>query len=94
MPRVVAEEPEGDISAACSEVVLAVVLSKVLFSFFEELEITGWDAANPSAFPVLELDELRPALSLSLRTPEGVKARSQRRIRILAPFTPLRPHCP
>jgi hypothetical protein len=34
-----------------------VVLSKALF--VEELEITGWDAANPTAFPVLELDELR-----------------------------------
>jgi hypothetical protein len=48
-----------NIGAACSEVALAVVLLKVLFSFFDELEITGWDAANPSAFLVLELDELR-----------------------------------
>ncbi len=55
----VAEEPKGDISAACSEVVLTIVLSKALFSFFDKLEITGWHAANPSAFPVLELDELR-----------------------------------
>ena len=52
-----AEEPKGDISAACSEVALVVVLSKALF--VEELEIAGWDAANPTAFPVLELDELR-----------------------------------
>jgi hypothetical protein len=56
---VVAEEPKDDISAACLEVALAVVLSKELFRFLEELEITGWDAANPSAFPVLDLDELR-----------------------------------
>jgi hypothetical protein len=56
---VVVEEPKGDIGAACLEVALASVLSKVLFSFLEELEITGWDAANPSAFPVLELDEAR-----------------------------------
>ncbi len=55
----VANEPKDDISAACSEVALAVVLSRALFRFLEELEITGWDAANPSAFPVLELDELR-----------------------------------
>ena len=46
-------------TSACLEVALAVVLSKVLFSFLEELEITGWHAANPSAFLVLELDELR-----------------------------------
>jgi len=55
----VAEEPKDDIGAACLEVALAVVLSKALFRFLEELRITGWDAANPSAFPVLELDELR-----------------------------------
>src|SRR5712692_55793 len=56
--RVVAEEPKGDIGAACLEVALASVLSKVLFSFLEELKITVWHAANPSAFLVLELDEL------------------------------------
>jgi hypothetical protein len=36
----VAEEPKDDISAACLEVALAVVLSKALFRFLEELEIT------------------------------------------------------
>ena len=56
---VVAEEPKGDIGTVCLEVALGVVLSKALFGFLEELRITVWDAANPSAFAVLELDELR-----------------------------------
>lgn len=43
----------------CLEVALTVVLSKTLFTFLEELKITVWDAANPSAFAVLELNELR-----------------------------------
>ena len=50
---------QKSLGAACLEVALAGVLSKVLFSFLEELEITVWHAANPSAFLVLELDELR-----------------------------------
>jgi hypothetical protein len=40
-------------------VVLAVVLLNALFRLLEELEVTVWDAANPSAFAVLDLDELR-----------------------------------
>jgi len=55
----VAEKPKRDIGAVRLEAVLAVVLSKALFRFLEELKIIGWDAANPSAFAVLELDELR-----------------------------------
>ena len=56
---VVADEPKDDISAACLEIALAVVPSKALFRLLEELEISVWDAANPSAFPVLDLHELR-----------------------------------
>jgi hypothetical protein len=55
----VVDEPKDDISAACLEIALAVVLSKALFRLLEELEISVWDAANPSAFPVLDLHELR-----------------------------------
>jgi hypothetical protein len=43
----------------CLEVALAFVFSKALVRFLEGLKITAWDAANPSAFAVLELDELR-----------------------------------
>ena len=43
----------------CLEVALAFVISKALVRFLERLKITVWDAANPSAFAVLELDELR-----------------------------------
>ncbi len=44
---------------ACSQVARAVVLSRVLFRLLEELEISGGRAADPSAFAVLDLDELR-----------------------------------
>jgi hypothetical protein len=54
-----ADERKDEIRAACLEVASAVVFSKSLFRFLEQLEITGWDAANPTGFPVLDLDELR-----------------------------------
>ena len=54
-----AEAPKAEISAAYSVVVLAVVLLNALFRLLEALEVTLWDAANPSAFAVLDLDELR-----------------------------------
>src|SRR6266536_310699 len=54
-----AEAPKAEISAAYSVVVLAVVLLNALLRLPEELEVTVSDAANPSAFAVLELDELR-----------------------------------
>ncbi len=38
---------------------VAVVLLNALFRLPEGLEVTVWDAANPFAFGVLELDELR-----------------------------------
>ncbi len=57
--RQVAKEPKTTSSAACSEVALAVVVSKAPFRFLEELEISVRYAANPSAFPILDLDELR-----------------------------------
>jgi hypothetical protein len=43
----------------CLEVALAFVISKALVRFLEELKITVWDAANPSAFAILEFHELR-----------------------------------
>jgi hypothetical protein len=56
---VVAESRKAAISAACSQVALAFVLSTARFRFLEQLEISGGHAANPSAFPVFDLDQLR-----------------------------------
>jgi len=45
--------------AVCLEIAFAIFVSRAGFGFLEGLEITVWDAANPSAFPVLDLDQLR-----------------------------------
>ncbi len=52
-----AQKPE--ISAACSPVAVAFVLSRTLLRFLERFEISEGHAADPSALPVLDLDELR-----------------------------------
>ena len=63
------EAQKAEISAPFSVLVLAVVLLNALFRLLEELEVTVWDAANPPAFTVLDLDS-RHVEFLTLGGPE------------------------